>query len=290
VPIYGFSVACARLIFALALALLLCACATTPGPQSGLPTPSPTLGLQAHLDRVEAALAKTAGSERTLVFVGAALHSQSTAFQSDVLALQKRLSGFGMPLQSLILSNPPADLPARFPVATQQNLSEVFSRVGAWSDKYPLTVVVLISSHGHVDQLAIEIAGRAYPPIRSSLLHAWLRRINPATPTAVLLSACHSGSFIPALEDGSRVLLTASAADRSSFGCSPKSTNTWFIESLLEHGLLAELSWREAFKRTAKRLEAKERELKFVPSMPQASIPAAWVETPLGDWLRGPKP
>ncbi len=144
------------------------------------------MGLQAHLDRVEAALVKTAGSERTLVFVGAALHSQSTAFQSDVLALQKRLLGFGMPLQSLIVSNPPADLPARFPMATQQNLSEVFSHVGAWSDKYPLTVVVLISSHGHVDQLAVEIAGRAYPPIRSSLLHAWLRRINPATPTAVL--------------------------------------------------------------------------------------------------------
>ena len=287
---YGFSAACAKLFFALASALLLSACATTPVRQIGLPAPPPALGLQAQLDQAEAALAKTKGSERTLVFVGAALHSQSTAFESDVLAMQKRLSGFGMPMQSLILNNPAAGQPARFPMATQQNLSEVFSRVGAWSDKYPLTVVVLISTHGHVDRLAIEIAGQAYAPIRSSVMDAWLRRINPATPTAVLLSACYSGSFVPALGDGYRVLLTASAADRSSFGCSPNSTNTWFIESLLEQGLRPELSWGESFKRTARRVDAKEKEMQFVPSMPQASIPGAWAETPLGDWLRGPKP
>jgi len=189
-----------------------------------------------------------------------------------------------------MVSNPPADLATRFPVATQQNLSEVFSRVGAWSDKYPITVVVLISSHGNVDQLAIEIAGQTYPPIRSGTLNAWLRRINPATPTVVLLSACYSGSFVPALADGYRVLLTASAADRSSFGCSPKSTNTWFIESLLEQGLKPELSWSESFMRTTRQVAAREQALKLVPSQPQASIPKAWINAPLADWLRGAKP
>ena len=283
-----FSAHYAALIFTLAWALLLSACASMPQgkPDQGTPVAS----LQAQLDQAQEALAKTAGSERTLVFVGAALNSQSTAFQSDVLAVQKRLVGFDMPMQSLIVSNPPADLAARFPAATQQNLSEVFSRVGAWSDKYPITVVVLMSSHGNLDQLAIEIAGQAYPPIRSATLNAWLRRINPATPTVVLLSACYSGSFVPALADGYRMLLTASAADRSSFGCSPKSTNTWFIESLLEQGLKPELSWSEAFERTSQRVAAKEQALKLLPSLPQASIPIAWANAPLADWLRGIKP
>jgi hypothetical protein len=283
-----FSAHYAALIFTLALALLLSACASMPQgkPDQGTQVAS----LQAQLYQAQEALAKTAGSERTLVFVGAALNSQSTAFQSDVLAVQKRLAGFDMPMQSLIVSNPPADLAARFPAATQQNLSEVFSRVGAWSDKYPITVVVLMSSHGNVGQLAIEIAGQAYPPIRSATLNAWLRRINPATPTVVLLSACYSGSFVPALADGYRVLLTASAADRSSFGCSPNSTNTWFIESLLEQGLRPELSWGESFKRTARHVDAKEREMQLVPSLPQASIPIFWVDRPLSDWLRGTKP
>ena len=271
----------------LAVVLMLGACASTP---PGQPAAAALPGLSTQLDRAESALATGDPSKRTLVFVAAALHSQSAAFQGDALAIENRFAGFGMPMQSIVLSNPPKGQATLFPAATQQNLSEVFTRVGAWSDKYPLTVVVLISSHGHVDQLAIDIAGQAYPPIRSSVLDNWLRRINPAAPTAVLLSACHSGSFVPALGNGSRVLLTASAADRSSFGCSPKSTNTWFIESLLEQGLLTELSWREAFRRTAKRVEAREKEWKFIPSMPQASIPAAWAETPLGDWLRGPQP
>ena len=277
----------AQRIFMLAAVLLLGACASTP---PGQPAAAALPVLSTQLDRAESALATSDPSKRTLVFVAAALHSQSTAFQSDALAMENRLADFGMPMQSIVLSNPPKGQPTLFPAATHQNLSEVFTRVGAWSDKYPLTVVVLISSHGHVDQLAIDIAGRAYPPIRSTVLDSWLRRINPAAPTAVLLSACHSGSFVPALGNGSRVLLTASAADRSSFGCNPKSTNTWFIESLLEQGLRPELSWREAFKRTAKQVEAREKELKFIPSMPQASIPAAWAETPLGDWLRGPQP
>jgi hypothetical protein len=287
VQICKFPAHFAQRIFMLACALLLGACASTP---PGQPDAAAVVGLSTQLDRTELALTTSDPSQRTLVFVAAALHSQSTAFQSDVVAVQKRLAGFGTPMHSIILSNPHKDQATLFPAATQQNLSEVFTRVGAWSDKYALTVVVLISSHGNVDQLAIDIAGQAHPPIRSPVLDSWLRRINPAAPTAVLLSACHSGSFVPALGNGSRVLLTASAADRSSFGCNPKSTNTWFIETLLEHGLRPELSWRESFNRTAKRVEAREKELKFIPSMPQASIPAAGAETPLGDWLRGPQP
>lgn len=288
--ISNYGANCAKRMLTIALALLLGACATIPQGKVNQAAPATVVDLQTQLDGAEAALINTAGAERTLLFVGAALHSQSTAFQSDILAMQKRLGGFGMPVQSILLSNPPKDQEVLFAAATQQNLSQVFSRVGAWSDTYPLTVVVLISTHGNVDQLAINIADQPYPPIRSSVLGAWLRRINPATPTAVLLSACHSGSFMQALRDGSRVVLTASAAERSSFGCNPKSTNTWFIEALLEQGMQSAMSCSNTFARTAKRVDAKEREMKLVPSLPQASIPASWADTTLGDWLRGTKP
>ncbi len=283
---------CAKPLFALAMVLLLGACAgMPPGKTSQSTSAAPgSAGVQDQLSRAEAALKQTAGTDRTLIFVGAALHSQSTAFQSDILAMEQRLASFGMPMQSILLSNPPKDQKALFPAATQQNLSEVFSRVGAWSDRYPITVVVLMSSHGNVDQLAINIADQPLAPIRSAVLDVWLRRLHPATPTALILSACHSGSFLTALRDGARVVLTASAADRSSFGCSTKSTNTWFIESLLDQGMRPALSWSESFLRTAKRVDAKERELKLVPSLPQASIPVAEANTSLGDWLRGTKP
>ncbi len=38
-------------------------------------------------------------------------------------------------------------------------------------------------------------------------------------PTVVVLSACYSGSFIPALAHPNRLVVTASRSDRSSFGC-----------------------------------------------------------------------
>lgn len=38
-------------------------------------------------------------------------------------------------------------------------------------------------------------------------------------PTVVVLSACYAGSFIPALAQANRMVVTAARADRSSFGC-----------------------------------------------------------------------
>lgn len=38
-------------------------------------------------------------------------------------------------------------------------------------------------------------------------------------PTVVVLSACYSGSFIPALAQGNRLIIAAARSDRTSFGC-----------------------------------------------------------------------
>ncbi len=47
-------------------------------------------------------------------------------------------------------------------------------------------------------------------------------------PAVVIVSACFSGIFVPALEAPNRIVLTAAAADRASFGCGQLDKYTYF--------------------------------------------------------------
>ncbi len=54
-------------------------------------------------------------------------------------------------------------------------------------------------------------------------------------PTVVIVSACHSGVFLtPAMRQPNRVVLTAAAADRVSFGCGAGDRFTYYDQCLLQ--------------------------------------------------------
>jgi hypothetical protein len=53
-------------------------------------------------------------------------------------------------------------------------------------------------------------------------------------PTVIVISACFSGGFIPALAEPNRMIITAARADRSSFGCSADSTYPYFDGCMIQ--------------------------------------------------------
>ncbi|MGY9105044.1 MAG: C13 family peptidase [Alphaproteobacteria bacterium] len=53
-------------------------------------------------------------------------------------------------------------------------------------------------------------------------------------PSVIIVSACYSGVFIPALATDSRMILTAARPDRPSFGCGADFTYTYFDQCVLE--------------------------------------------------------
>jgi hypothetical protein len=52
--------------------------------------------------------------------------------------------------------------------------------------------------------------------------------------TVIVMSACHSGVFVPALSSANRMVMTASRADRSSFGCGEGDRYPYFDACFLE--------------------------------------------------------
>ena len=61
-----------------------------------------------------------------------------------------------------------------------------------------------------------------------------LDRTCGARPTVVVVSACFSGVFVPALAASNRMVLTAARPDRSSFGCGESDKYPYFDECFLQ--------------------------------------------------------
>ena len=263
---------------------LLSACALTPKSADSRISSDALLAQQ--FATVERALEKTAGAERLVLYVGSAQHSQSLAFQGDVLLVQKRLQAVNPKVQSIILSNEAQTSQLVYPFATLHSLDQTFARIAAWSRKYPLTLVVLVTTHGNVDLLSTNVANEYYAPVRSSHLRPWLDAVGD-TPTVLILSACHSGSFIPKLAASQRIVLAAAASDRISFGCNYQSENTYFIGEMFGPGFDPNASWQQSFDRTRSGIEQKERAMRMgPPSNPQGNIPDAFAQRTIVDFLR----
>ena len=64
----------------------------------------------------------------------------------------------------------------------------------------------------------------------------------------IIISACYAGAFIDSLRDPQTIVITASAADRTSFGCSNDRDLTYFGEAFYRDALPTAHSLREALR------------------------------------------
>jgi hypothetical protein len=95
----------------------------------------------------------------------------------------------------------------------------------------------------------------------------------------IVVSACYAGGFISELEDAQTVVMAASQADRTSFGCGNQSDATYFGEALFEQGLAKSDSMLAAFEIAKKRVAEREAAAGYKPpSNPQISVGAAMAD------------
>jgi Peptidase C13 family len=224
--------------------------------------------------------------EGRIIFAGFAMHSQSKAFRSDVVTTEKSILSIDPNAIIFKLNNPAFGQDADWPYSTTQNIEQVLKKVSAMArpeDK----VVVLMSTHGNVDVLAVNFNKNAYPHVSPKVLNEWLGGLR-GKPTLLLLSACHSGSFVQPLSGPSRVILAAAAKDRTSFGCQFHSNNTYFIDALMNQPSLLDRSLEQLMDQAKIIIDKKESDQKLSPpSLPQSSVGFAakdWFNQPLKNW------
>ncbi len=88
----------------------------------------------------------------------------------------------------------------------------------------------------------------------------------------VVISACFSGGFLDALRDPRTLVITASRADRPSFGCGVASDITWFGQAFLAEALNETLDFSTAFDIALDAVRQREDAQDEPPSHPQIDM------------------
>ncbi len=91
----------------------------------------------------------------------------------------------------------------------------------------------------------------------------------------LVISACYSGGFIPALKDDKTLIMTAARSDRVSFGCSEEADFTYFGDALFAKALRQTDDLKQAFTLASATVAKREKEEEFEPSEPQLWAPKA---------------
>ena len=89
--------------------------------------------------------------------------------------------------------------------------------------------LLYFSSHGA--PMGVVVDQQFLPP---AVLAGMVDRTCGKRPTVVIVSACFSGVFVPALAGSNRMVLTAARPDRSSFGCGEADKYPYFDQCVLE--------------------------------------------------------
>lgn len=86
------------------------------------------------------------------------------------------------------------------------------------------------TSHGNQQGIIFGRNEGMSPQVMAGLVNQWCGQ----QPTVVIVSACFSGVFVPALQGPNRMVMTAARPDRSSFGCGGTDRYPYFDECVLQ--------------------------------------------------------
>ena len=158
------------------------------------------------------------------------------------------------------------------PMATRENLHRAAKTLAERTGPEDL-VFIYLTSHGTaehelvLDQPRLQLADMPADELAASL--APLKNRNKI----IVISACYSGGFIPALKDEKTLIMTASHADKVSFGCSEEADFTYFGNALFAQALNETDDLQHAFTLAKESVAEREQADGFEASEPQIWAP-----------------
>lgn len=153
--------------------------------------------------------------------------------------------------------------------ATLSNLSQAMASLNIGEGDGCL---LYLTSHGNEEGLFMRADRENKQNLAPEALARILDTYCKSRPTVVVVSACHSGTF---LRDGivgdDRIILTAARKDRVSFGCDFRLRYNYF-DSCVLRVIDRSATWADLFFRVDTCIEEQEKSLNERPSEPQASF------------------
>lgn len=192
--------------------------------------------------------------------------NNSPSFDNGIDALRDKLSARGVRDIRVLTSDPERNPSAQ--VASVANVSNALRNAGGAG-----ACLAFITSHGNETGVVLRPANGV---IRPGNLDDALDAGCGTLPTVVVVSACHSGVFLtPAMRQPNRVVLTAAAGDRVSFGCGAGDRFTYYDQCLLQQ-FDAASTWSQLAQATRTCVQNLEKSMGIrTPSLPQIFVGSA---------------
>jgi hypothetical protein len=182
-----------------------------------------------------------------LYFVGIGGYSRQDVFRKELEFIRAQMDrDFATEGRSTLLMNHIETL-AQYPLATTYSIEKTLQFVAGKMDAEKDILFVYLTSHGSKDhEFSLVQQGLSLPDLPA---HRFGEIVNalPIKWKVVIVSACYSGGFIPALKSPTTLVLTAARHDRTSFGCSDDAEMTYFGRAFFEQALPTAISFEDAF-------------------------------------------
>ncbi len=224
------------------------------------------------------------GTKPKAYFLGFAGVGDEKVFSQEI-GLASRVLGerYNIGNRTLSLVNDERDL-EQAPLASLSALRYALQGLSQRMDVDRDVLFLAISSHGSQDPaIAVSNSELPFNDMTDRDLAEALRQ-SGIKWRVIVISACYAGGFIDSLKSPTTAILTAAAADRTSFGCGTDSDLTYFGEAFYRDALPEAKSLREAFDKAKAAIALRERRERQEPSKPQAFF-GAQIEAKL-DTLR----
>ncbi|MEE1920872.1 C13 family peptidase [Pseudomonas sp. 148P] len=157
-------------------------------------------------------------------------------------------------------------------MATRENLARAARRLAERSGPEDLVFIYLTSHGSHEHELVLDQPRLQLADLPADELAAALAPLKERDKV-IVISACYSGGYIDALKDERTLVMTASRADRVSFGCSEEADFTYFGDALFAQALNQTDDLQQAFELARAHVAQREQAEDFEASEPQIWAP-----------------
>jgi len=221
-----------------------------------------------YLENIRRQLLPERKAVSDIYFVGFAGYAQEDVFMKEIHYIQNLMDNkFDTLGRSIALVNN-LNTVNNAPMATKSNLNLALQHIGDIINPEEDILFLYLTSHGSRSH---ELSVSFWP--------FSLNQINPGDlKTAldeagikwriILVSSCYSGGFVDPLKNENTLIYTASAPDKTSFGCGTKSEFTYFGNAVFKEQLDHHYAMKRAFKNATESITAREKLEKLEPSQP----------------------
>jgi hypothetical protein len=155
------------------------------------------------------------------------------------------------------------------PIANQRNFAAAVHAIGTAMSKDDDVLVLLMTSHGTPTGFGLRLPSGVTTELTPQEVAGTLDR-EGIKNRIVIVSACFAGTFLPPLANDDTIVLTASDAKSTSFGCAPERDWTYFGDAFFRQSIRPSRDLQHAFDNARVLISGWEMMDRARPSNPQA--------------------